>query len=664
MKTHCDHDVRKSTSAAATLSGTLGYRKIARFCTASQRILLVATLTLGIISTVTPDVLHADEQAYFEASDYVEVFDGDMPLVLAVGHGGWKRVGMENNGGYAADPLLQEYFYHILVKRIFEKTGHLPYVVYQQGNRNYVNTNQRVDSPDAYDPDNSEARAVYFEFHDQVDAMIARVEHRYGEDMALMIDPHSTDLRASRGNRPWDRIAELGFVAAVTNLSSSANTMKALYRRKGEAALRGKDSIPYQLFHGHGWPTPDAVWPAAAATNSKTMAQTGDDVWHVLPAWVSGWGANGWSTAYLNGGDTIVYHGTNTWGRQTNWPNGLDAFQIEVNYTKESGIAQDRSRSLQLDTPFTTDLMDDLIDAILHSLAVNYNWTPGEAYNVVVDNGCPGFSTTGPWTESSDQGAWGTPSILTAQAGSTATWIPALAQQGTYEVLVRWTKSTPRTRAAQYTVNYAGGSQTFTMDQNGGQDAKWVSLGEFQFNAGSSGSVVLEYTGTGETAAADATMFRPVSASVGGIVVDNLDANFTTMGEWSESAAAQEYAGSSLCAEADGATATWMPNLPEPGEYMVLAWWTYWKTRAQRAPYVITDADGSHTVRVDQRENAGKWVPLGIYEFDAGTNGNVMLIREAEDGTSTSADAVRFIRVRGKSYLPVAAKNGWPANGF
>jgi hypothetical protein len=619
-------------------------------------------LTLEIISTATSGVLYADEQAHFEASDFIEVFDGDMPLMLVVDHGGWKQVGMEDNGGYTADPLLQEYFYQILVKRIFEKTGHLPYVIYQQGNRNYVNTNLSVDSPSVCDPDNSEARAVYFEFHDQVDAMIARVEQRYGEDMALMINPHSTDLRAGRGNRPWDRIAELGFVAAVTNLGSSANTMRALYRREGEAALRGRDSIPYQLFHGHGWPTPDAVWPAAAATNSKTMARTGDDVWHILPAWVSGWDTDDWSTALFNGGYTIVYHGTNTWGRQANWPNGLDAFQIEVNYTKVSGIAQDRSGSQQLDVPFTTDLMDDLVDAILHSLAANYNWTPGEVYNAVVDNGDPGFSTTGAWAESNDQGAWGTPSILAAQAGSTATWTPVLTQKGTYEVLVRWTKSTARTQAAQYTVNCADGSRTFTLDQNGGQDAKWVSLGEFQFSAGSSGNVVLKHTDAGEAAAADATMFRLIGDS--GIIVDNLDANFTTTGEWGESAAAQEYAGSSLYAEADGATATWMPNLPEPGEYMVLAWWTYWKTRAQRAPYVITDANGSHTVRVDQRQNAGKWVPLGIYEFDAGTHGLVTLVREAEDGANTSADAVKLLRIRSRIYFPVSAKDGRPDQGF
>jgi hypothetical protein len=486
-----------------------------------------------------------------------------------------------------------------------------------------------------------------------VDEMIARIENEYGSDRALLINPHTTDLPASRGDRAWDRIVEIGFIASVTNLGSTSNTMKALYDRKGAAAIRAEDSIPYQLFHGQDWPSTSSVWPAAATTNSKTRAQTGDDVWHVLPAWVSGWGTDNWSSARLNGSRTIVYHGTNTSGHSTNWSHGLDAFQMEVNYTKSAGIALDEPGSYQLDMPFTTALMDDLADAILHCLRANYNWTPGGVYNVVVDNGDSGFSTTGPWAESRGHGFWGTPSIFTSEAGATATWRPNLAQAGTYEVLVRWTKSGPRTPQARYTVNHAAGSDTFTIDQGGAQDGKWVSLGSFQLDHGTGDSVVLEYTGDGETAAADAVMFRHVTRA--GIIVDNLDAEFSTTGGWGESDGFLEYAGSSFCANESGATATWTPDLPEQGNYLVMAWWSYWDTRAQHAPYTVVHANGSDTIRIDQRQSAGQWVPLGVYQFDAGTSGHVTLTREAGDGTSSSADAVRFLRIRSRTFTPFAA---------
>lgn len=471
-----------------------------------QIFLLSGTLALLAILMVAPTSLHA------QSSDYVEVFYGDMPLMFSVGHGGWKTVGDLKNSSadFESDMLLRDYFYKVLAVRIYEKTGHLPYIVYQQGKRNYVNTNRPVGDEKAYHPNNTEARDAYLEFHNQVDKVMARIETRYGADMALLINPHSGDLAASVGNSPWDRMAEIGFIAPVTSLNWDANTMRALYVRKGEVALRGEDSIPYQLFHAQDWPTPDAVWPAAATINSKTLARTGDDVWHALPAWVTGYDTDNWVTAYANGAWNVIYHGTNTWGRYADWPNGLDAFQIEINYTKDAGLALNEPGRYQLDLPFTTAFMDDFVDAILHSLQVNYNWTPGGVYNVVVDNGDAGFSTTGSWAESSGQGSWGTPSMSTNEYGATAIWKPDLAQSGAYQILIRWTKVGSRTENAQYTINCADGSRTRTINQSGDKDAKWVSLGLFQFDAGNSGSVVLECTDTDKSTAADATIFRLV----------------------------------------------------------------------------------------------------------------------------------------------------------
>jgi hypothetical protein len=441
--------------------------------------------------------------------------------------------------------------------------------------------------------------------------------------------------------------------------------MKSLYDRKGEAALRGEDSIPYRWFHAQGWPTPDAVWPEAATSNSKTLAKVGQDVWHVLPAWVAGYDTDNWSTAFFNGSKVILYHGTNTWGHHENWSNGLDAFQLEVNYTKHSGIGLHKTDPgydsdgpyYQLDVAFTTALMDDFIDAILYSLRVNYNWVPGGVYNVIVDNGGAGFSTTGSWSESIAQGFWDTPSIYSDEAGATATWTPNLVQPGTYEVLIRWTDVGDRVDDARYTVNHADGAQTFVINQGAGQDAKWVSLGQFRFGSGRSGGVVLESTGGGLATAADAVLFRLVYED-SGIIVDNLNAGFATVGEWEESQAFGEYASSSLCAASDGATATWTPNLPEEGTYAVLARWCYWSTRAERAPYTIVHANGSDVVRVDQRERAGRWAALGIYEFNAGTAGSVTLTREAGDGVTSSADAVKFVKIVSNSYLPAIFKGG------
>ena len=102
--------------------------------------------------------------------------------------------------------------------------------------------------------------------------------------------------------------------------------------------------------------------------------------------------------------------------------NGLDAFQLEVNYTKNSGIGLDGATGYELDVPFTTRFMDDLIDSLLYSLQANYDWSPGGVYNVIVDNGDAGFDTQGSWSESDGQGFWSTPSLYTDEAGATASW--------------------------------------------------------------------------------------------------------------------------------------------------------------------------------------------------------------------------------------------------
>jgi len=484
--------------------------KTLRFC-----IWIVFVLTIA-----SPGVVYAWPSNPTAGADYIEVFDGDMPLLFVVGHGGWKVVGEQENGTSSADPLLRAYFYQVLTVHIYERTGHLPYIVYQQGNRNYVNTNRSVGNPEAYHPDNAEARAAYFAFHDQVDAVIARMEARYGEDMALLVNPHTTYLSASRCGLPWDRIVEIGIAAPVTGLDQTRNTMKALYDRRGEGALRGKDSVPYQFFHGLDWPTPDAVWPAAATVNSKTLARNGADVWHVLPAWVTDWNTDNWITACFNGGSTIRYHGTNTIGHHSNWSKGLDAFQLEVNYLSESGIGLSPAAPgydpdgpyYQLDMAFTTPLMDGFIDAILYSLQINYDWTPGDAYNVIVDNGAAGFSTTGVWEGSPDQGFWGTPGIYADAMGATAMWTPNLAQSGIYEVLVRWVGFQDHTDAAQYTVNSVDGSHALTLDQSLVQnDARWISLGTFPFAAGMEGNVSLMWPASEGTLAADAVLFRLIS---------------------------------------------------------------------------------------------------------------------------------------------------------
>ncbi|MBD3204318.1 hypothetical protein GF327_08550 [Candidatus Woesearchaeota archaeon] len=307
-----------------------------------------------------------------EAKNYLEIKQGNIPILLAIGHAGWKKAGNKRNEGYAADPLLYE-LVDILRTQLSQKTNGLkPYIVYNQANRNYMNPNRPIGHNEAYNSNNQLAENIYFGFHDYVDYMVCKLEEKFGQDMGILINPHTTDLSWDRGHdryhKPWDRICEIGIYANINNLDSKKNTMQSLYQRKGGGAVRGENSIPYYLYHAQNWPNEAAVWPDVNNKNSKTETINGNDVWHVIPAKING----NWETALFNGAQTIIWHSTQTYNRNQRWQYGIDAFQIEMNYRKDSGFGKSGGN---LDDTFANMFIDDFTDAILFSLEKNYDWT-------------------------------------------------------------------------------------------------------------------------------------------------------------------------------------------------------------------------------------------------------------------------------------------------
>ncbi|MDP6379813.1 MAG: lamin tail domain-containing protein, partial [Phycisphaerae bacterium] len=140
-----------------------------------------------------------------------------------------------------------------------------------------------------------------------------------------------------------------------------------------------------------------------------------------------------------------------------------------------------------------------------------------------------------------------------------------------------------------------------------------------------------------------------VNVTVDDIVVDNLDAEFSTTGVWQASGSIDPYNGGSLISVDVGATATWTPVMPVSGGYDVYAWWGVEKfgggyyDRDSLADYTVAYDGGSETVKVDQNLNSGQWNLLGTYEFVAGTSGSVTVTHDGEDPLFTAADAVRFV---------------------
>ncbi len=121
----------------------------------------------------------------------------------------------------------------------------------------------------------------------------------------------------------------------------------------------------------------------------------------------------------------------------------------------------------------------------------------------------------------------------------------------------------------------------------------------------------------------------------------------TRAGTWLSSTSIGGYHGSDY--EHDGNTAKgvnrlrYTPALPAAGAWTVQLRWTAHANRASNVPVDVVHAGGLSTHSVDQRVSGGQWVPLGTFQFTAGSAGSVLIRTELTDGYVV-ADAARFVK--------------------
>jgi uncharacterized lipoprotein YddW (UPF0748 family) len=142
--------------------------------------------------------------------------------------------------------------------------------------------------------------------------------------------------------------------------------------------------------------------------------------------------------------------------------------------------------------------------------------TPAFGATVIVDNVDPGFSVLyGSWSTYSASGQWGSDYRYTTTSTSATgevEWRPSVPEAGTYTVSV-WYRSTGGSRPndAHYTIQHNGGVADvyISQQQNGSQ---WVSLGTYDFSAGTSAYVRLtNQAQNNRTIVADAVKFESLA---------------------------------------------------------------------------------------------------------------------------------------------------------
>ncbi|MEV6630256.1 DNRLRE domain-containing protein [Actinoplanes sp. NPDC051470] len=79
-----------------------------------------------------------------------------------------------------------------------------------------------------------------------------------------------------------------------------------------------------------------------------------------------------------------------------------------------------------------------------------------------------------------------------SKTGDTFTWVPRVTEAGAYEAFVHYVPGSDRATNAPYTVYHAGGTTPKTVNQTTGSGSgNWVSIGTYNFNAGTTHKIVL-----------------------------------------------------------------------------------------------------------------------------------------------------------------------------
>lgn len=123
-----------------------------------------------------------------------------------------------------------------------------------------------------------------------------------------------------------------------------------------------------------------------------------------------------------------------------------------------------------------------------------------------------------------------------SKGASTVKWTPSLPNAGRYGVEIRYIAASGNASAVPVEIRTGNEVVRWSLDQRY-TGSQWVSLGQYDFNAGSSGAVVLSNAGTSGWVSADAVRFVPLDVTAGpGNVVVSAPARGTLRLNWTDGA--------------------------------------------------------------------------------------------------------------------------------
>ncbi len=216
---------------------------------------------------------------------------------------------------------------------------------------------------------------------------------------------------------------------------------------------------------------------------------------------------------------------------------------------------------------------------------------------------------------------------------------------GTYEVFAWWYAYSNRATNTPFEITSRNGTTTIYKNQRY-QNAKWVSLGTYEFST--SAIVNISNNNTNGFVVVDAIKFEPMSSGSTQpnleVILDNKDYEVNANGDW----VASTHGGNSKYEEdyfhdgneKKGEKSVVFSADVNPGSYEVFARWYAFNNRATNTPFEIKKAGGSETIYKNQQLNNAEWVSLGTYDFN--NLAEVIVKNENTDGYVV-ADAIKLV---------------------
>ena len=271
--------------------------------------------------------------------------------------------------------------------------------------------------------------------------------------------------------------------------------------------------------------------------------------------------------------------------------------------------------------------------------------------DIIVDNadGTDFVEISGNWTVStSEVGRFGANYLHNGRVHDSSTWVrftPGIPQDGFYDIYCMWAGIGDRSTSARLQVNSAGGSEIRYVDMNQ-NNGEWNYIGRAEMHQGAGHNV--RYLTEGSDygyVIVDALRFVMVTNDV---IVDDADGapSVSVNGSnWKVSSYdSGKYGSSYYYNDRVSSPENWVqftPDLPFDGVYQMHQIW-HGSGRATNVEELVVHADGTSAVYVNMNADGDRWNEVGMFTFDAGTNGNIRVTSNGAGDNYVIADAVWF----------------------